>query len=93
MNGKFKTALRGTGLAGGGAALVFIFNFAVSYGEVKKDVVYNTERIVEVKKEVKGNTDDIDIEENVNIEQTTLLKGLTATVNGLNQRIQKELAK
>ncbi len=87
MNGKIKNV----GLVSGGVSLAFLINFAIGYGEVQEKVVRNKEEIVEVKANVAKNVEDIDIEENLNITQTTLLQGLTKSVDRLNEKIDKEL--
>ena len=65
MNSKVKNV----GFVASGVSLAFLINFAVGYGEVRKEVVHNATEIVEVKVEVKENTDEIDQEENINIQQ------------------------
>ncbi len=71
MNGAVKNA----GMVGGGISLGLIITLAIGYGEVKKDVVHNKEEIVEVKGEVKENTEGVverklvDVEQSVHITQ------------------------
>ncbi len=74
MNGTVKKALTGTGLVGSGISLAFLINFAVGYGEVKKDVVHNTEEIVEVKEDVDGVEDKVIDIKLLDVEQTMLIK-------------------
>ena len=71
MNGVIKNV----GMVGGGVSLGLIITLAIGYGEVRKDVVHNTEDIVEVKGEVKENDGElvskglIDKEQSIYIEQ------------------------
>lgn len=71
MNGKIKNV----GFAASGVSLAFLINFAVGYGEVRKDVVHNATDIVEVKVEVKENDGElvakglVDKEQSIYIQQ------------------------
>ena len=66
MNGKTKAVTS--------VSLGLIVSLAIGYGVVKGNVTHNTKDIVEIKTNVVKNTEDIDLEENVNIEQSVLLE-------------------
>ena len=83
MNGKVKNV----GLVSGGISLAFLINFAIGYGEVKEDVKHNTKEVEKVEMKVAKNTEDIDKEENTNIDQTAILRGLLTSVTELNRQM------
>ena len=81
MNGKSKLITTGVSLG-------FFLTLAIGYGKVQERVKGNKEEIKEVKVVVKKNTEDIDLEENINIKQTALLEQLTTTVKELNAELK-----
>ncbi len=71
MNGK----VRNVGLVSGGVSLAFLINFAIGYGEVKKDVSHTKEEVKEVKVDVEETEDRVvdirivDKEQSIHIQQ------------------------
>ena len=94
MNGKTKKLL------GGGISLAFVITLAIGYGGVKGDVKNTKTDIVEIKGKVNKNTEEIDQEENINIQQAETMKQLQQgqirflqLFDKVNDRMDKALAR
>lgn len=76
-----------TGISLGVLAIIIPFLFFFWNSKADK------EEVKEVKTEAKELVEDVDENENVNISQTVLIEQISKTVDLLNQKIDKELAR